>query len=293
MIYSKDMFGLAMYGNEMYRGETIDMSGMNMSFMSYQKIGFGLIDARSKSNISFNVYNISNRTTAQFRTLELTQDSSGDNLDISMDGSVELSSNKKFNQGIGFGIDADFKFPIEWGKEDNMAYIQLQAQNIGFAYMYEKQQVYKMDTSFSFTGFSFDQIIGENALFGDSVSVLDSLGIQSSEKNRTVLLPGFIQVGKIVDEHSTKKLQSFFGIRLYPTLIYSPFLYVGLNYKPLEMLNIGVNASYGGFGGFRGGLYASLKFSNYSIGIATENIVGFVSKKANGESLFIKLRWAI
>ncbi|MBL1279357.1 MAG: hypothetical protein COA33_003755 [Fluviicola sp.] len=293
MLYSKDLFGIAMYGNERYRGETIDISGTNMSFMAYQKLGFGLIDAKTKSNISFNFYNISNRTSAQLRTFELTQDLAGDNIEIVMDGSVELSSSKKFNQGIGFGVDLDFKIPIQWGKDDNTAYIQFQAQNVGFAYMYEKQQVYTFDTTFTFSGLNLDQLVGDNALFGDSISVLDSLGIRSTEKNRTVLLPGFIQIGKIVDALSPKKLQSFFGMRLYPTLIYSPFIYAGLDFKPKKWLHLGINASYGGFGKLKGGIYASVRFSDYSIGIATENVVGFVSKKANGESLFIKLRWAI
>ena len=293
LLYSKDLFGLAMYGNEKYRGELINMSGANMSFMAYQKVGFGLIDAKSKSNVSFNVYNISKSMSARFRTLEMSQDLLGDNLEISMDGEVELSEGKQFNQGIGFGVDLDFKIPINWGKNNNTSFIQFQAQNIGFAYMYEKQKVYSIDTSFTFSGFEFSQLIGDNAFFSDSLSFLDSLGISSRDKNSFSMLPGFVQVGKIVDEHSLRKVQSFFGLRLYPTLIYSPFIYAGVDYQPIDWINIGVNASYGGFGKFKAGLYSSVKFKDYSIGIATENVVGFFSKKASGESLFIKLRWQI
>lgn len=292
-VYSKDLFGLAMYGNEKYRGELMDMSGTNMSFMEYQKVGFGLIDAKSKSNITFNVYNISKRMSAKFRTLEISQDLLGDNLEFAMDGEVELSEGKKFNQGIGFGVDLDFKIPINWGKNNNTAYIQFQAQNVGFAYMYEKQRVYNVDTSFVFSGLEFSQLVGDNSFFSDSLSLLDSLGINSREKNSFSMLPGFIQVGKIVDEHSARKVQSFFGLRIYPTLIYSPFIYAGIDYQPIDWLNIGANASFGGFGKFKAGLYSSLKFKDYSIGLATENVVGFFSKKASGESLFIKLRWQI
>jgi len=292
-LYSKGLFGLAMYGNEQYRGETIDGSGTNLSMTTYQKIGFGLIDSKTKSSVSLNVYNVNNRMTAQMRKFELTQDLAGDNIELVLDGEISTANSNKFNQGIGFGVDVDFKLPISYGKNNSTAFVQFQAQNIGFAYMYEKQKVYRLDTTFTFSGLEFNQLVGDDSFFGDSLSLLDSLGVTSSLKNKTVMLPGFIQVGKIVDEHSTKKLQSFFGLRLYPTLIYSPFIYAGANYKPLEWLNVGANVSYGGFGKFKTGLYSSVRFSNYSIGLATENLIGFFSKKANGESLFIKLRWAI
>ena len=122
---------------------------------------------------------------------------------------------------------------------------------------------------------------------------MDTLGIRSTEKTKTFMLPGFIQIGKIIDAASVKKIQSFYGLRLYPTLIYSPFVYAGIDYHPSKWINIGASASYGGFGKFKGGLYSSIRFNNYSIGFGTENIVGFFSKKAMGESILIKLRWAI
>ena len=292
-IYSKDLFGLAMYGNDRYLGETLDASGSNITAITFQKVGFGMIDVKSKSNISFNVYNVNSRFKANLSEFEMTQDLNGDSIQFAMAGKVEMGNNSNFNQGIGFGLDLDFKIPFQWGKKNKTSYIQFQVQNLGFAYMYEKQKVYEFDTSFVFSGLKWEQITGDEALFSDTSSVLDSLGIRSYEKNRTTLLPGFIQIGKIVDELSTQKVQSFFGIRMYPTLIYSPFVYAGVDYKPIKWLRIGANASYGGFGKFRAGLYSSVCFGKYSVGIATENIVGFVTKKSSGQSLFLKLRWVI
>ncbi len=292
-VYSKDLFGMTMYGNDIYRGETIDGAGTNISMMSYQKVGFGMIDVKSKSSISLNVYNVNSRFKAHFRDFQLTQDLNGDSIEIVMDGTIEMGNSSQFNQGIGFGVDLDFKIPFQWGKKNRTSYLQFQVQNLGFAYLYEKQKVYEFDTSFVFSGLRWDQIVGDNSLFSDSSSVLDSLGVRSYEKNRTVLLPGFIQIGKIVDELSQNQLQSFFGIRMYPTLIYSPFIYAGLDYKPLKWMRIGANASYGGFGKFRAGLYSSVQFGDYSLGLATENVIGFITKKSSGQSLFIKLRWQI
>lgn len=291
MLYSKDLFGLALYGNDRYMGETIDISGTDVSYMTFQKIGFGMIDSKTKSAVSLNVYNVSDRFSGDFRTLKLTQDANGDQITLEMDGEVEMKNNKKFNQGIGFGLDLDFKVPVAWGK-DRKAFLRFEAQNVGFAYMYEKQKVYSFDTTFTFTGLKFSQLVGDESILSDTLSILDSLGIRTTERNRTVMLPGFLQIGKIVDEHYAGKLQSFFGLRMYPSLIYSPYIFAGIDYKPAKWIRIGANAAYGGFGGFRAGLYLRGTFSNYSLSVATENVVGFVSKAASGQSLLIRFRCA-
>lgn len=289
-LYSQDAFGLLFYGNERYLGDTISMSGMDMSLVSFEKIGFGMIDNKSKSNLSINLYNVSNRLSADFRDLEVRQSADGQDVEIVMDGQVELRNNLSYTQGIGLGVDADFKLPISWGK--GKAFIQFQAKNVGVAYMLEQQKVYRVDTTISYSGLEFNQLIGDNAIVFDSLNVLDSMGITSSLRNRTVLLPGFVQVGKIVDLHNESRVQSFFGIRLYPTLIYSPYVYAGVDVKAADWLRFGANVGYGGFTNFRGGLYASVNTKNISIGLATENIVGAVSRNGNGQSLYLRLRCA-
>ncbi|MEJ6777695.1 MAG: hypothetical protein QNK85_10330 [Crocinitomicaceae bacterium] len=291
-VYSQDLFGLSFYGNDRYKGETIDFSGSNFSFMSYQKLGFGMVDIKSKSAISINLYNINSSLRSSFRTGEITQDINGDQIEFILDGDVELANNNKFNQGIGLGFDIDFKLPISIFK-DQISYIQFKAKNIGVAYMNEKQNVYSIDTAISLNGFEFEQLIGGHSIISDSLSILDSLGVHSIEKNRTTLLPGYLQVGKIVNNNMNAKLQSFFGIRFYPTLIFSPYIYTGVQYSPFKTVVFGLNVGYGGFGKFRTGIYSNFNFGNYSVGLASENFLGFVTKKASGQSLFIRLRCAI
>lgn len=288
-LYSDDTYGLVFYGNDRYVGDTIDMSGMNISFTSMQKIGVGLIDVKTKSSISLNIYNVSNRATANFRDLNIIQSEDGQNVEITMDGEVEVKDNLKFNQGIGFGVDIDFKLPISL-KEDQTAYVQFLVKNIGFAYLYEDQKKYSIDTTISYSGFQFDELIGDNSIVFDSVDVLDTIGIRSTKNNRTIMLPGFIQVGKIVDSHNKSMFQSFFGVRLYPTLIYSPYVYAGVHVRPTERIYVGANVGYGGFANFRGGIYTGMNFDHLSIGLGTENIVGMISRKGNGQSLYLRVR---
>jgi hypothetical protein len=212
----------------------------------------------------------------------------GDVVSLAIDGDVFAKQNLNFMQGLGFGIDVDYKLEFEW-KEGKTAYVQFYAQNIGFAYMNQLQKEYRMDTNFVYSGFTFSEIMEENSIFNDSIDILDTLGVKSTEANRTIMLPGFLQVAKIVDASSTSRFQSFFGLRLYPTLIYSPSIFAGLNYKPIKSLNLGLNLSYGGFAKFQAGMYASAQFKKFSVGVGSENVLGFFTSKSNGESFKIRL----
>lgn len=290
-VYSHDAFGLIFYGNDRYVGETMDISGLDMTFASAQKIGVGCIDNKTKSNMTINLYNMNNYMSGSFRDFQITQSSDGQDVSLVMDGELSMRNSPSFSQGVGLGVDLDFKLPVAWG-EDKEAYIQILAKNIGMAYLFEGQKYYRIDTTIEFSGLEFEDVIGDNAIIADSIDALAALGVSSEIRKRAVLLPGFIQVGKIVDLHSTKKIQSFFGIRLYPSIIYSPYAYAGLHYKTTEWLSVGANIGYGGFTNFRGGLYANMNFEKISVGLATENIIGLVSKKGSGQSLFIRLRCA-
>jgi hypothetical protein len=288
VLYSKDLFGMTFYGNSRYVGDTIQMSGTDVSFMSFQKVGFGLIHSTYKSSVTLNFYNISNRMSGDFRTLEVIQDASGDVVTLNMDGDVELRNNLNFIQGLGAGVDVDYKLAIDLG-EDKKAFVQFKADNIGFAYLNQSQKTYNFDTTFVYSGLRFEEIMGDNAILNDSLDVLDTLGISSGETKRTVMLPGVIQIAKIVDAHETKKLQSFFGLRLYPTLIYNPYVFAGVDFKPVEKLNLGASVGYGGFAKFRGGFYASYRANKFSVGLGTENLIGMISQRGSGESVYLRL----
>lgn len=288
MRYSKDLFDLGMNGNAGFKGDTADFSGTDLNFTAFQKIGFGFASKKSRSFLNFNVYNIQNRIDMNMRDGTLAVSSETDTLGLTADFTLSTRDNKQFNQGIGFGIDFTYYMPIEW-KEDRQAFIEFQLKNLGFGYMYEAQQNYQADTSFTFSGFRFNELFGDQAINFDSLNVMDTLGVREYTSNPTFLLPGFIQVAKIIDEHSDSKVQPFFGLRLYPTLNYSPLAFAGVDWKAKEWMHLGLNASYGGFAKFRAGIYASAAFDKWRIGLGSENIVGLFYGKGNGVSANIRL----
>lgn len=289
LLYSKDLFGMTFYGNEHYLGENINFSGSRFSTMSFQKVGFGIIDKSTKSNISLNFYTISNYAEGSVREGQLFQSESGDSVSLTFDGDFEYASETAFLKGYGVGIDLDFRIPVVI-REDRVSYIQFLAKNIGVAHLNSPITKYAADTIFTYDGLTFNQLYGKESIFDDNFSVLDSIGVDSTSTTKVRFLPGFLQVGKIVDAMSTARVQSFFGVRMYPSIAYVPMIYAGAQFKTTKWLDLGANISYGGYVKFRAGMYAQFKMKNFALGVSSEDLFGMVSKKGKGQSLIVRLR---
>ena len=286
--YTDDFFGLAFFGNKRYLGDTARFSGTEVNLVNFQKIGFGLISKGMKSSLGVNFYNITNYAEGFVRFGELSSDSSGSSINLDLDSRFQSTNSAKFNKGWGIGFDGDFRFKAQWINETE-AFFQAQFKNIGLMNI-NAVDVYTVDSSYSFSGFKFNQLFGDNAVSFDSQEeIMDSLGVSKSTRSITTFLPGFVQIGKIVDQHSQLALQSFFGVRLYTTLAYNPLIYGGAEYKVYPWMKVGLQALYGGFSKFRVGFYTQYSHKNMYLGIGSENLIGALSKKGSGQSIHLRL----
>jgi hypothetical protein len=186
------------------------------------------------------------------------------------------------------GIDADFRFAIPT-KKSAPIYYQFLAKNIGIAKFNNPLLNYQADTSLTFTGLTLNQVINGSSFLDSNYSIFDTIGIKKTQSNPLIILPGFLQFSKLVDVNSARKLQEFYGVRMFLSSSYNPLIFAGLDYRftigKSAILNVGLNASYGGFTFYRFGTYSSLKLKNWNIGLASENILG-----KTGQSLIMRLQ---
>lgn len=289
-LYSKDLYELTFYGNQNYLGDTASLSGTKFNALTYQKIGFGWLDKKTKSSVSLNVYSLNSYASANFRTAEIYQSSSIDTLVVTYDGSAQFPSSTNLFSGLGLGIDADIRFAIPT-KHETPIYYQFLVKNIGIASFNNPLNNYDTDTSLTFTGLTFNQVLNGSSFLDSNFSVLDTIGIQKTQSNPLIFLPGFFQFSKLVDANSPRKLQEFYGVRLFLASAYTPLVFAGADYRisfgQKTYLNIGINASYGGFSSFRFGTYSSVKVKNWNLGLASENILG-----RTGQSILFRVQCA-
>ncbi len=290
--YRSGLFGLAFLGNEPFLGTTVDLSNSNVSIFGAQKIGFGFIDALSKSSVNLNVYGITNYSYGFLNNASLTQDIDGYNAELMLKGQFETTARSTYFKGIGVGVDANFILPIDaFGKK---SFIQFQVQDLGIGFLTDNIVRYSMDTTIHFNGFEVNDFVGDGALLKNNKTVFDEIGLKRDTlKSDALALPFSIQVAKIIDEHNTNLLQSYFGMQATYQKGAIPLVYLGLQVRPIDWLRVGASVSYGGFSKFRGGLYVQAIVDRFNFGVSTTNIVGMVSKKGLGQGYSLRMNYRL
>lgn len=291
--FTKDAFQLGFVGNTNLEYNQAKLDKIRLNSITYQKIGFGAIDKKTKSSIVLNFINSSSFYKGNIDKGLYTQTPSYDSIGLQLKGDLAYNANKKnFFNGQGFAFDFDFRVPINWGK-GKKTYIQILAKNIGLVFFNQQTTHYAVDTSYHYTGFKFKQLLSGNRLLSKDFSLMDSLNIRSKSKSEVVWLPGYIQVGKIVDRNNPAHWQPFFGINIYTSLICLPQIYAGVHFQPAKWFAAGASVSVGGFGLLRGGLYFDFRMKDFAIGVATNDLYGLFSKRGYGTSAQFRLTWQI
>jgi len=287
--YTKDAFKLTFYGNSYLGEDTANLTGTRISGMQFQKAGFGFYHKKTGSSLTLNVVNVQNQFGGYIRNGKLSQDGNMDSISLLLNGDMTYSTGKNFSKGIGFAIDFEYYLKVPWLKDS--ATFLFSVQNLGAAYMFQSQTRYNVDSTYRYSGFTLDQIQNSGNLFGDNFSLLDSLNVEKKEVKRWVMVPASIQVMKLVDLASAKKLQTFFGIRFFPTIGIVPTGFAGLFYRFVPRVSVSANVAFGGSSIVRGGLMFGYHGDKIGIQLGTDDIYGLVSKKGFGQSALIRLSW--
>ena len=289
MNYSKDAYRLLFYGNSHLSNDTADFSNLKLNFVQFQKIGFGLFHKKSGSSLTLNLVSVQNQFDGRLRKGLWTQTPSGDQISTELHGTFGASQSKAFMKGIGFSFDFDYNFQVPWGKDSTT--FQLSLQNVGAAYMLIPQTIYSAQSTFQYNGFTLNQIKNSSNILGGDFSVLDTLGITKSEKNKWILLPMQFQLAKLIELDNAKKVQSFFGVKFYPTIAVIPSIFAGIYYRFVPAFSVSANICYGGSSILRGGLFFNYHYKNITAQLGTVDVYGLVSRKGFGQSALIRLSW--
>jgi len=124
-----------------------------------------------------------------------------------------------------------------------------------------------------------------------SESIQDSLGIETRIESRTSLLPFEIYFFQVPSYN--KRLEVIYGFRYRNESAYKAFLYAGGNVKINNKVSASTYVSHGGYTNFQWGLSSQVHLKELYIGLNTNNVLGFFSKKAFGKALGISLTYLL
>jgi hypothetical protein len=285
--YSGDLFGLVFIGNTPFLGENASFGNTSFTLEQFLSIGGGIHDRKTKSFLTLNAI-----LPQQFIQLNANRGSmafseTGDQIDVLVEGEILTANANAYFKGLGAALNFDFNIPFGTQETFN-GVISVMGRNIG-GYQIHNADFATIDTEQSYSGFALDDLINNEEL----TSLKDTLNISETTRSAFKVLPGFLQVGKVVSADTPKKIQSFFGVRMYTNNVYRPLLYVGMHYQPFDHFSFGAQGSFGGYGNFRLGLYANLNTKTFVIGVGTEDLLGAFLGSQYGHSGLIRLAWKI
>ena len=285
LIYSKDLFDMAFYGNDMFTGDTAYFTGSQFNSFAFQKIGIGWLNKKSKSSFSLNFIGVNNYLNGVINESYLYHSQDADSLEFLLSGEGVRPKKTAYYKGFGLAIDMDYRFKMK-KNEKEFVHFQLVMRNLGFAYLLNTEN-YIANGVATVDSYQINDLINSESIFSNPEEVSDELSDTIITKGSLVMLPAMFQFTKLVDYNSLNRFQGFFGFRGYLNNAYVPMLFGGLDFKAAKWCRFGAQASYGGFSQLRWGMYSSFNFKNFNLGIASENLFS-----KTGESILIKLSCA-
>lgn len=286
--YANDFYPFAFYGNSRFENSGISLGNTRGTYMDYSKIGFGVFDKTTKNSIGLNFVVANDFYRSVIGRGALFNNTNENLIDYDIDFYYQNAASWANFQGAGVSLDFDYNMKIKDGGLFD-GFVQIAGRNLGAVNIHRIEQ-WSMRNDGTYAGFTFSDIISALNEEGD-IAILDSLGIEQRQNNAWVALPGYVQIGKIVDDLSENPFQLFFGARMYTTMAYFPMVYAGSHYTISPQFSLGAQATFGGFGNFRGGLYAMYHSNNLAIGAGTEDIVGVIPAIGFGRSAVIRMTY--
>lgn len=289
--YAASVFNLAMYGNAPYDGKTMNLSNTQGLFINTSKLGGGIYNPINKNSIGLNLVAVNDYMRLNIGNSSIYTSLENDQLDIEASAYFQKVASPAFFQGLGASLDFDYHLPIKEGGYID-GFIKITGRNLGAVRLHKLNEI-RLEGTASFNGFQFSDFndLAENENFYDRLE--DSLSVSNRTNGKWVALPGFVQVGKIVDHTGDQKLQPFFGARMYASFGYLPLVYFGGHYRATETIAFGGQISYGGFGDFRMGMYAGYNDERFALSLGSQDVLGVFLDSQYGQSLIIRFQWNI
>ncbi len=271
---SGGLIGMAMVGNEPFIGNSIPLSNQVYEYFNAHKIGFGLVDAKSKSSVSLNAYGIQSYAKGTVVDGSMIFNAMGD-LSLEMEGLAQNAYSNAYYVGAGVGIDASFNLNV--GKVGKETYFNFSIKNLGVGFLNNPLNRYEVDSTWNYSGFTFNQLNELGEKFDDIDKTIEELGVNRTQGSKVVLMPMQIHIGKLINESLTKRWQFSYGVRVYVQNAAIPLLYGGTHFRANNWLRIGAGLNYGGYGGLRGNIYIQGIWDKFVAGVHINNVLGLTN----------------
>ncbi len=277
--FSKDLFHLVFEGNTTYKGQELDLSNTNISLFTYQKMGIGIFNKRDFSEITLSMINGQSFVQLQIPNASFYTTDIGDTLILNAQGFAHRSNPNRSGFGISNGVGMALDFKANIPLYDQKGYILLEMNNLGFIHWNKKSVRQEIDTTNSYVGIDIHDLLDAQNT-SSSFAVFDSTFYSSDTLGLYTWLPTYGKVSLLRYFKEKDYLELGIIVRAYRAFI--PQLFVGYNYFMTDNAQVGLKASYGGYGKFRIGASYEQFWKNWYFTVSTNDLPGLILNDAKG-----------
>jgi len=288
--FTRDLYQLALFGNTSLAQQEAVLSPSAFYLRDANQFSFGL-NKNNQLKVGLTLSSFNNNTGAKLNRGSFFTDTINNTLTLDIEGdyfAVDTNNSVNFfsNNAVGIGIDLETVLKLK-EKGQN---IHLGVRNVGVLVHKNAYQINaRGDYTYKGTAVNSFKNIGENLLTQQAAQ--DSIGITTKTETRTSLLPFEIYFFQVPTYK--KRMELIYGFRYKNESAYKAFLYLGGNLKINNAAHLSTFISHGGYTNFQWGVSAQAHLKKMYLGVNSNNILGFFSNKAFGQSLGLSLTYLL
>ena len=297
--FSRDLFKLIFDGNKQFAGETIDISGFNYSYFTYQELRVGFINhKKNKAKVAKRGVVLSVIKAEEFQDITVSR---GTIFVEELGREITLDLNYAYNQsdtanqgfsavnGLGVATDLFTQFFLKNGDK-----ISLAIEDLGFIYWNNQSINNAADSVFNYEGIFIGNVFDLNDSLLTDISrdsIIDNIAVVNQKTSSSIAIPASLNVS--YTKYFNKKLRINMGFYHKILANYFPLIYTNTYYHFSKSIAMKAHISYGGYGKLNTGLAIGTFINNkYTIFVGSNNIEGFLipqSSYANNGYLGLKI----
>lgn len=281
--YQQGLYDLIFRGNKNLN-QQISIGNTNFHFRNHQLINFG----KFYENFSFGLVigNILQEYNGCFGENDLIDFNNNYHWNVVVNPNISFvrnNNNALIKNGNSLGLN--FKMKDEF-KTTSLEY-EIEVKNLGVMLLHSNIETIDYDTSFTYSGFSFDQITN---ITNFSSEISTSFQPFNSDNKIISTTPFEVKFNVV---KSINNLELFAGAFYRNNSQYLPKSYLGFNFKNEKKLNYGSNLSYGGYNKFQWGINTSYHTEKINAQIVLQNCIGLIPSLGRSFGIVLNLNWKI
>ena len=315
MVFTEDLFKVAMYGNAQFAGDTAKMGSSEFNLLRYQQIEVGIINSfkgSGKYGIGLSFIKGEQFYNSLISRANLYTSQSGDHVDLDLKYSITQSdtSYHGYDAMHGWGMSVDLFYQMSYnifqsvsvdedpshpsassgsgsGQEnetDWTGYLRIEVSDLGFIRWNDKTVQEKIDTMYQFDGLEIQNILQlSDSIFDPIVDSLKQIyQPKYSQKAYTTVLPTLFHLSVYQENSSGFYISLGTVFRIFAN--YSPFIYLKAGHTLKEKFRLGGSLEFGGYGKINLGFQAQADVGGFKIGLGTHSLDGFIFPKRTGRN---------